>query len=328
MKKTLSPLTFSAALIASVLFSSSVSAQLLSNPLQNAQNAANATQRAQAQIQQRVQVQAQQRLQTQIQQQIQAQTQQQIQAQTQQRIQSQAKLRLPLSGAVRLNASAKAGASVNSNTRMRGAGQQFRTDGSSRTRADLSTGIPVTLSTEEMTDLDVVFGTFNPFRRRANRNPAAETRSKNEVRGSAGVVTAAGFSERADNQDDTDEGSSESRRRPVRLYFENEIDFQASLIAAVRQRRAEISAMRDQAVAEANTRMMAQADRMEGMLDAYVAAEAKASARAGSTVEGTSRRPRPQNAVIQAGAETESRARVRTAPPRRNPQPGDSSPQP
>lgn len=306
MKSIFYSITIVAALNVSILFVPRANAQL--SPLnlnQNARGAASATQRARAQVQQRIQAQTQQRLQSQVQQRVQAQT--------------QSRLRLSTGNSIRLKTNANAEARLDAE----GSGQlgSFGTSaqGKSDSEAKAEAGIPVSLTAQEMSDLDVVFGDFNPFSRRGDDD--GEKGPKKEKPRTAVVVGGDD-----DREEGRTENSGEAGVGPLRLWFESESEFQASILAAVRQRRAEISFMRDRALAKADAKLMSQADRLEGMLETYVATEAKARANAQSAVQGNPLRPRPGQAIIQAGAESESRAKV-VVPSRNRGSDTDSSPE-
>lgn len=300
-----------ATLTTSMLLVSLAEAQLPSvNLNQSASSAASTTQRVRAQVQQRVQTQVQQ----------------QVQAQTQQRIQSQTRLRLPVTNSIRINADAGAKVRVDAGAGARLGAASGQSENGQTARGGIGIGIPVTVSAEEMASLDVVFGDFNPFRRPNRDETTADSEPAPESPSDDGE-TASDETPASESDDETDSGESR-RRRPIRLVFQSEAEFQASLTAAVRQRRADISAMRDRAVAEADARMMAQADRMESMMDAYVAAEAKANANANSAINTSPFTRKRDSAVIRAGAESEVQGRAKVTVPGRRPAPEDTNPQP
>lgn len=302
MKSIMLSLTVATALSFSTQLPSRLEAQLPSLN-QNAAGAANATQRAQLQVKQQVQARAQQQIQSQVQQRLQPQVQQRIQAQTQQRVQSQARLNLPTPGALRVDANAAARVDVS------GQGQRSRMQGRANTNSNLNVelgrGIPVSLTAREMSDLDVVFGEFNPFRRRQN-NQSPQTENSNEQ---ANSTAGNQQSEESSNQNANDESSRpENGRRGLgaNLVFNSEQEFQASILSAVRQRQAEISAIRDRALSRADTQLMAQADRLEGLLETYVSAMAKTNASTESAINRNPFESNTGNAVIQAGAESQA----------------------
>jgi hypothetical protein len=291
MKSFQIPLRIATAFGAALLIGPSAESQVPPvNLNQRASSAANATQRVRAQVQQNVQ--------QQVQQQVQAQAQQRVQAQTQQRIQSQTELRLPAAGSARLNANLEAKARVDLGAETKA---KAGANASQAARGGQSGGIPVRLTAEEMVNLDVVFGEFNPFRQREQAR-SSEAADRGEARGESETRVS---------------GSADSGRgrenRPVRLMFESEAEFQAALTAAVRQRRAEISSMRDQALSEVDERKMALADRLESLMEAYVAAEAKANADTNSAINTNPFTRRAGSAVIQAGAEGESQTQIETS---------------
>lgn len=296
------PLRFAAVLSAALLLSPRADAQIPPVQLnQSASSAANATQRVRLQVQQRVQ----------------AQTQQRIQAQAQQRIQSQTQLRLAGNSSVRIGADVSANARVNAGTQAKAGSNSQGSENSQNAGGAIGVGIPVTLTAEDMANLDVVFGEFNPFQR-PDRD---ETSTEGESASNAQNDSDAGPSDEPDSE-------QPRGKRPVRLVFQSEAELQASLTAAVRQRRAEISSMRDQALAEADAKKMAFADRMETMMDAYVAAEAKANANANSAINTNPFSRNPDSTIIKTGAEGEAQGRGKAVVPGRRPAPEDNNTSP
>ncbi len=331
MKMLRVSISLAVALFATILLSPWANAQISPNQLnQRAQNAAQATQRARTQVQQNMQAQAQQNVQaqvqaqvqrnvqTQVQQNVQAQVQQNVQAQVQQRVQAQTQQRVETQTQQRVGAQAQQRAQSQAQLRLNGPGRisgevsQGQTNLGAEAKATagtrgleiaqsarggINTGIPVTLTADEMANLDVVFGEFNPFQR-GNRGETSRE----------GESTANGQNGRGiDSSDETDPDQARGSR-PVRLVFQSEAELQASLTAAVRQRRAEISSMRDQALAEGDTRKMAAADRMEAMMEAYVAAEARANANANSAINTSPFGRSSGSATLQSGSEVKGQS--------------------
>lgn len=245
--------------------------------------AGNAANRTQAQTQQRVQAQVQQRVQAQVQQRTQAQVQQNIAAQAQARVQAEAAraahiaqqaaiLAQRKAAAARQNVPGGVNARVGANARV---GSQARVGNQSananaNARLGIAAGLvlPPGVTKADVQIYDNIFGRFNPLRARPQ--------------------------EPAPRQEDTVAENNRPERRPEApaIGTRTDLDLAARIEVAVRQRRAEISEMRDRAVATANTQLLLQAERTEQAMTAFVDAQAKARQQAAAQAEGARKFPR------------------------------------
>lgn len=327
---------------------SAAQAQAAAQQRVQAQAQARAQAQAQATAQQRVQEQAQQRAQAQIQ----AQTQQRVQAQAQQRAQTQmqAQVTAQVQSRVQVEAARAANIAVratvaaqqqasaaarsqSANARQRAAGglnlrlgANTRVNSSNQVRVgntransnanaysrlgiDTKLALPPGITKTDVQIYDNIFGRFNPLR--------AESTTK--VTGTATAVTSVGHSRTAppaneDSQESSD--SSRARRSTSDLLVETsgDVSLMSRIGVAARQRRAEISQVRDQALASSDTSLMLRAQKMDDALKAFVQAQASASAKA-RTASQQSPPAVPQSQIQSQGS---ARGNVRGSATQRN----------
>lgn len=241
----------------------------------NAQAAAN--NQVQAQVQQKVQEQVQQQVQSQMQ----LRAQQQAQAEVQAQLQAQGRLQAEVARAaamanraidsaretVRENrggeVSGRMRARVELGIRPRDLG--VNANANARAKANANANLPDWITDHDVQLYDMVFGQSNPFRatvvlgakaQGTPMGPNANARIKTEIADDAqAVVTVSGT---------------------------EEMDLATRIDAAVHQRRAEISQLRDEALEKADTVLMEQADQMEQVLDMFIEARVRAAAEANS----------------------------------------------
>ncbi|WP_413432980.1 hypothetical protein [Crateriforma spongiae] len=326
-----------AAALATVALTSTVSAQGLGNALSGLQSQTQQQiqQRVQGQVQQRVQAQVQQQLQTKVQAQVQSNIQGRVQAQVQNQIQQrvQNQVNTTVRQAVGLAARAQRAVDVSA-----GANASLSAKGSvngNRVRANQNVGVnarvgsqtgigigDIAVTQQDVAAFDSIFGQFNPLRKAAIVDAAAvadaklsgrfaaeakrptepassepsvgadqadQSRSQvSTVASSMNQVASDQASQTGDSGQSASSESSAQGRAAVVGFLSAKADLQAEIVAAAQQRRAEISQMRDQALADANAELMMRADQIEAQLDAFtqtqIAAAGEARQRATAAV--------------------------------------------
>lgn len=276
---------------------------------QNARAAANVTERVRTQVQQRLQ----------------AQSQRQIQVQARQRLESQARLRVRAGQAARVRTDVR----IKQGTQVDGpaARQTAGTRASANARlASGRVGVPVVVTAEEQQQLDVVFGRYNPFRSKPATDGTPSTAEKRAAADPPPAATAQSTTgERAVAEGEADAKSEANGK--VGLIFRSQADLDATINAAIRQRKAEIASVRDNALAQGNAALLAQADRNEKMLAAFASYEARARAKAEAAAKASAKSGASGRPVIQAAGEARGEGVIRaggkpeTAPPREQPKP-------
>ncbi len=168
---------------------------------------------------------------------------------------------------------------------------------------------------------DSILGRFNPF-----RNPEMTSTTAAPVSGSSTANETLSPSDSASTSsstvqdqsapaDSTPDGASDQRSPGLLagvgavVSVKKNVDMGARVHEAVRLRRAEISEMRDQAMTSANTEMMANADRMETMLNAFENAQVQATANATGNAEYQAGQPKPADASTGSNGQTEGGVR-------------------
>lgn len=246
---------------------------------------AQARQQAQQQMQSQVQSQVQSTVRQQVQSQLNANVQTQVRAQAQTRVQAEAARAVNIaeraSVAARQNAAAArgqataaaarlgglqvgVGARASTNARANVAGHSTNAHARLGLRTDLS--LPADVTPADVQVYDNIFGRFNPLRAEARQTSESAVVAISELdagdrpdadfgAGAASAIRLAGAGRAANG----DAGATLSSRIAV----------------AARQRRAEISEVRDRAMAEGSTELMLRAQRMEDYLNAFAAAQAQ-----------------------------------------------------
>jgi hypothetical protein len=245
---------------------------------------ASSSERAQAQAQQRIQAQAQQRAQARVQQQLQAQTQTRLQvdaaraaniAQRTAAIAQQqahaAKQRAAAGAAIRI------GVDAGVRSRNQAAGQSVNANLAAQLGIDSRLAIPADMTEDDVKIYDNFFGRFNPLREQAHQETAAAANSKIATTANSG--TAESTAEQDAPQQTADGANSKQR---------GTLDLASRIEIAAAQRRAEISEMRDQALATSNTQLLLQAERMEEAMNALVEAQSRVRAEGDANIENRS----------------------------------------
>jgi hypothetical protein len=140
-----------------------------------------------------------------------------------------------------------------------------------------SGGLPRGFVESDVKIYDAVFGSFNPFRGNAEQASATESNAQVDAGTNSRIAT-----------------EWQSDRGVAKATAYSEVDLATRIDLAVHHRRAEISAMRDKAMAASNEAMMEQAEQMEQVLDLFVQARAQAAvgARAQTNAEDRTRTQR------------------------------------
>lgn len=251
--------------------------------------AGSAAAQAQAQAQQRIQAQVQQRVQTQIQQRAQAQVGQQVQAQLQARLQAEAARAAQIAqqaaaasqrqaAAVRSpgGINARVGAEANTQNQAQVVNQSANADAYARMGIDVNVALPPGITEADLKIYDNIFGRFNPLR--AEPTPPAQPGQP------APQQSANSPPPNAPPQDTNRPGD-----RPG-LNGEIGVAFASRITTAVRERRAEISQLRDRALATSDVQLMRHCEHLEQSMNAFAEAQARAQAEGGAAATTADRR--------------------------------------
>lgn len=269
-------LTFYVTGIAALL-TSTASAQL------NGVAGAAAAARTNAQVQQQVQSRVQQQVQAQAQAQVQA----RAQAQVQSRLQAEAVRAASIAQRATVTAQSQMAAAVKSqsaaarqrassglnlrlatNTRVAtnaGVGNTgARMDASTAARLGLDTrlSLPADLTLADVQVYDKIFGQFNPLR---------EGRSGSKTQVGSRPKSGADSSPPSETSDGST--SPRNRRSGLLASLESDVSLNSRINVAARQRRAQISEVRDRALASSDTQLMLKAQKMEDALNAFASAQ-------------------------------------------------------
>ncbi|APZ94074.1 hypothetical protein [Fuerstiella marisgermanici] len=310
------------------LLTSTASAQL------NGVAGAAAAARSNTQIQQQVQNQVQQQVQAQAQ--VQQQVQARAQAQVQSRIQAEAARAASIAQRVTLTAQNQVAAAVSNqaaaarqrassglNVRLAanarigtnvGVGtSQARMDTNTAARLGLDTrlSLPADLTRTDVQVYDNIFGRFNPLRKPANETPNP-------------TVSVPQPNADPSASDESPEGGVSSRSRSGLLAsLESDASLSTRINVAARQRRAQISEVRDRALATSDTQLMLKAQKMEDALNAFASAQTQLQAKANGKIrqaaqsqpKGLSTKPVSQVNFSANGSATTSAAANNGQPP-------------
>lgn len=265
--------------------------------------------RVQAQVQQRVQAQVAGGLQSRLQDQVQASARQAARLAVRTQLQANRQSDRAVTAAERPKLDININAKTNASSRNRSEGRREAKRGefANRTNGGLNASIrSIQFTTADVQAYDSVFGQYNPLRTagvvNANAMAAANAQSHMNVQatGQTDDLFAFGPSEpprRADSEtlsegrrrgpqnsnrpsDRRDNVDAPNRGLAIAGEVGGNVDFASMIVAAARQRRAEISQIRDKAIASANANLMAQADQMESQLDAFASAQQQMTASA------------------------------------------------
>lgn len=279
--------------------------------------AAQAQQRVQAQVQQRAQQQAQAQIQqrtqqqapAQVQQRAQAQVQAQVQAQIQQKIQAdatraaqiaqQAAVASQRAASARLSAAAGRAATVqqrastlnarigtdvaaSNRTRIQAGNNSANASAYARMGLDTRLALPPGLSEADVQVFDNLFGDFNPLRRRVTRENSndQEASPSSETASTTRVGVSRGLSAEIETEGQSGEAGLLVQGRTRRVRPDDVLDFTTRLRIAARQRRAQISEMRDQALITGDAQLLLRAQRVEESIAAFVDAQTRLQANA------------------------------------------------
>ena len=255
----------------------SLSHAQLSDVLGGATEAA-ASQRTQAQIQERVQTQIQQRV--------------QVDATRAVRIAEQAAdIAQRSAAAARQRATSGVSVRLGAEARVRARAQAADQSASVRARArlgiDANLTLPPDLTEQDVQAYENIFGRFNPLRRPAPSDEAVADATPEEdatppSRPGRGSRQRENDQETDDQRTDDDSENGRWRRAGSLANAFAELDLTSRINVAARQRRAEISHVRDRALASGDTQLMLRAQGMEDSLNAFVAEQARARAAAES----------------------------------------------
>ncbi len=309
-------LTFSVAGIMALLASpamSQLSGVAGASGAAQAAAAAQAKSQVQQQLQksvQQAQAQARAQAQAQAQTQVQARAKAQAQAQVQSRLQAEAARAASLAQRVTVAAQNQ----VSTTVRNQGAAAQQRASAglnvrlATNTRAAANIGVgntqanmdaktyarlgldsrlrlPADLTQADVQVYDNIFGRFNPLRAAASQESSVST---------VGGLSS-GTPETFPN-DPPEDKSSPSGNPSARLAgASSDLSLTSRIQVAARQRRAQISEVRDRALATADTQLLLKAQRMEDALNAFAQAQTRFQAEAGSKVKQAAQQ-RPEGA--------------------------------
>ncbi|NND97033.1 MAG: hypothetical protein HKN47_06880 [Pirellulaceae bacterium] len=260
----------------------------------NGSAAAAAQDRVQTQVQQRVQAQVQQRVQAQVQQRLQSEIQSRVQVQAQARIAAEARRAAEIAVRAGSQAAAEAqakainavgnaqlnvNASANTRTRANAGGNTARvgTNSSIGIGFGASSLLPPGVTQGDVAIYESIFGQFNPIRQQANQQASEQAAEQaNTGADASNQASQAGASEQ--ETPEPAEGQSPDQSGVSGLVNAN-LDFATRVQIAARQRRAQISEMRDQAIATGQSELLLQADAIEARLNAFASAQAEIQAR-------------------------------------------------
>lgn len=223
----------------------------------------------QAQVQQRAQAQVQERIQSRLQQQAQGQIQARaasaVQSRVHGRIQADTARAIGIAkrlgagrDAVSAGANANASTNISASTRGGTANRTARSDANARLGMEAGVSAQPLVTAEEVQVYDEIFGQFNPLRKGRSGEAASGGTANSSV---------------PPSERGAQRGMS-ADKRPA---------FATLIVLAAQERRAEIAALRDRAVAAGDTSLLTRADEMELRLDAFVEANATQSVAAGSS---------------------------------------------
>ncbi|QDV70780.1 hypothetical protein Poly24_45110 [Rosistilla carotiformis] len=261
--------------------------------------------RAQAQVQQRVQAQIQQRVQTQVQANIQS----NIQAQIQTRIQAEANRAAEIAMRASARAADRAQATVanapngvqlgvgvqaNTGTDANVAGNRTRFNSSGQLSLQAGASLPPGVTQADVAIYDSIFGQFNPLRQAPSDRPTAAPATAPE----------SGRQRDAANEKGTGNVASTNDQRPSHAggLLNANLDFATRVHIAARQRRAEISQIRDHAIETGSAELLMQADQLETRLNAFAQAQTQLQSRLQTQAQGAA------TAGVNGAAQATSRA--------------------
>ncbi len=283
----------------------------------------------QSQVQAQVQAQVQQRVQAQIAGNVTARVNNQIEATARQaaRLAARAQATGKAASSATLSAAANTHVDVSANANVGGNARvgQNQIATSSNTQAHIGvSAAPIQITHSDVAVYDSIFGQFNPLRTAAMIKANAQGHTHAAAATATGIA-AAGQS-RADATASTTAATGETLLTSGEAAIEGHgsasaqthsqaggefgiagildanVDLSSMIAVAARQRRAEISQMRDQAIASANAELMAHADAMETQLAAFASAQQQAIAQTQGTAEAAAQSAASTNAAVNASA--------------------------
>lgn len=287
----------------------------------------------QSQVQAQVQAQVQQRVQAQIAGNVTARVNNQIEATARQaaRLAARAQATGKAASSAALSAAANTHVDASANANVRGnahIGQnQIATSSNTQARIGVSAA-PIQITHSDVAVYDSIFGQFNPLRTAAMIKANAQGHT-HAAAGTATGIAAAGQAHAdaaasnaaaesgnlltsgeaaiqsqgsASAQAQTQTHSHAGGEFGIAGILDANVDLSSMIAVAARQRRAEISQMRDQAIASANAELMAHADAMETQLAAFASAQQQAIAQTQGTAEAAAQSAASTNAAVNANA--------------------------